>query len=123
MGESCEEGGPCPSHKIPQVTDTKLKCSEQCFIHLPKCQITIRIQTCSVIQFSHYNPLLQCRCLLFIEDTSITIDCRYSFSLTLLYKIRNQLLLQHAVTTVCDCVFLLRSLAVVKLVNEPQPSP
>ena len=34
MGESCDEGGPCPSHKIPQETRTRKKCSEQNFIHL-----------------------------------------------------------------------------------------
>jgi len=56
MGESCEEGGPCPSHKIPQDTDAKLKCSEQCFIHLPKYQITIRIQACSALQFPVLQP-------------------------------------------------------------------
>jgi len=57
MGESCEEGGPCPSHKIPQDTDAKLKCSEQCFIHLPKCQITIRIQACSAYNSPVTTPL------------------------------------------------------------------
>ena len=97
----------------------------------------LRIVLYSSAKMSNYNkdsdlfsntilplpPPFQCRCLLFIEETSITIDCHDSFSLTLLYKIRNQFLLQHAVTTVRDCVFLLRSLAVAKLVNEPQPSP
>ena len=29
MGESCDEGGPCPSHKIPQDTKIKLKYLEQ----------------------------------------------------------------------------------------------
>jgi len=55
MGESCEEGGRCPSHKIPQDTDAKLKCSKQCFIHLPIYQITIKIQACSALQFPCYN--------------------------------------------------------------------
>ena len=35
MGESCEEGGPFPSHKIPQRT-IKLKRSKGNFIHLSK---------------------------------------------------------------------------------------
>ena len=35
MGESCEEGGPSSSHKIPRkMKKTKKECSEQSFIHL-----------------------------------------------------------------------------------------
>ena len=46
MGESCDEGGPCPSHKIPQDRDAKMKYSEQSFIHPPIYHITIEIQSC-----------------------------------------------------------------------------
>jgi len=33
MGESCVEGGPYSSHKIPQEARTRKECSEQNFIH------------------------------------------------------------------------------------------
>ena len=35
-GESCDEGGPFPSHKIPQRKEFKLKRSKETFIHLSK---------------------------------------------------------------------------------------
>jgi len=41
MGESCEEGGPSPSHKIPQENEDGIKCSKQFYIHLPKRSNTI----------------------------------------------------------------------------------
>jgi len=65
MGESCDEGGPCPSHKIPQDTETKMKYSEQNFIHLSIYHITRKIQsrrstTIPVLQLVHplYLPPL-----------------------------------------------------------------
>jgi len=63
MGEYCDEGGPCPSHKISQDMETKMKYSEQNFIHLSIYHITRKIQsrpstTILVLQFVHplYPP-------------------------------------------------------------------
>jgi len=51
MGESCDEGGPCPSHKIPQNTRIKVKYSEHNCIHLPINHITKRDSVSSL----HYK--------------------------------------------------------------------
>ncbi len=45
MGESCEEGGPSPSHKIPRKEGDEFKCSEPVYIDLPKIKYN-RTQTC-----------------------------------------------------------------------------
>ena len=81
MDESCDEGGPCPPHKIPQDTETKMKCLEQNFIHLPIYHITRNIQprpstTIPVLQLVHPPPNVD---VSFIEETSITKDFHYTF--------------------------------------------
>ena len=56
MGEYCDEGGPCPSHKIPRETRTKMSCLEQNSIHSSIYHITEKIQSRSL---SQKNLLLQ----------------------------------------------------------------
>jgi len=52
MGESCEEGGPSPSHKIPQENEDGIKCSKQFYIHLPKRSNTIEFRLADVLRIS-----------------------------------------------------------------------
>jgi hypothetical protein len=50
MGESCEEGGPSPSHKIPRKEGNGFKCSEPVYIHMPKRLSTIELRLADVLQ-------------------------------------------------------------------------
>ena len=52
MGESCEEGGPSPSHKIPQENEDGIKCSKQFYIHLPKRSNTIELRLAALLRIS-----------------------------------------------------------------------
>ena len=55
MGESCEEGGPSPSHKIPQEHEDWIKYSKQFYIHLPKDLNTIKFRLADVLKISPYR--------------------------------------------------------------------
>ncbi len=50
MGESCEEGGPSPSHKIPREDEDGFKCSKQLYIHLPKRLNTMELRLADVLR-------------------------------------------------------------------------
>ena len=50
MGESCEEGGPSPSHKIPREEGNGIKCSEPVYIHMPKRLSTIELRLADALQ-------------------------------------------------------------------------
>ena len=56
MGESCEEGGPSPSHKIPREDEDGFKCSKQLYIHLPKRLSTMELRLAYVLQNLSYRP-------------------------------------------------------------------
>jgi len=96
MGESCEEGGPCPSHKIPQNAKTRSNAQDISLFICQKYSVTIKVQLAfspknsrvMMIPFSNVD-------ILFIEETLITIvHAVYPF-----VKIRNPSLLQEVVTT------------------------
>ena len=52
MGESCEEGGPSPSHKIPQENEDGIKCSKQFYIHLPERSNTTELRLADALRIS-----------------------------------------------------------------------
>ena len=55
MGESCEEGGPSPSHKIPRKEGDGFKCSEPVYIYLPKRLSTMELRLADVLQNLSYK--------------------------------------------------------------------
>ena len=58
MGESCEEGGPSPSHKIPREDEDGFKCSEPVYIYLPKRLSTMELRLADVLQNLSYRPTI-----------------------------------------------------------------
>ena len=58
MGESCEEGGPSPSHKIPQENKDGIKCSKQFYIHLPKRLNTVEFRLADVLRIPSYKTTI-----------------------------------------------------------------
>ena len=90
MGESCDEGGPYPPHKIPQETRTRKKCLEQYFIHPSICHVTERKDSSPVPStkplLQSFPPPLMQMSPLYEEETSITKDLHYKLYFNPLYK-------------------------------------
>jgi len=79
MGESCEEGGPCPSHKIPRNVEARSKTQNIALFICQKYPVTIKVQ----LAFPHKNsrvsiPLFQCRYPLYRGNIDYNSTCSFT---------------------------------------------